>query len=143
MPKLSSLKTDSEFKTELKIYFKTLLPLFAGLMIFIYLLRGLIIDVAFTSDFNAIKSILVWQLAGDFIRITTLAFGFQILVKTMMKEYFLIEIVFNVAYFFLSFYLMKSLSVEGVVQAYFFSNLICLILVIAIFRKLLFGRKLI
>ncbi len=141
MPKLSSLTTDSEFKSELKIYFKSLLPLFAALMIFIYLLRGIIVDIAFTADFSTIKSILFWQLAGDFLRITTLAFGFQILVKTMMKEYFLIEIVFNAAYFFLSYYLMQAFSVEGVVQAYFVSNLICLILVLFIFRKLLISKS--
>ncbi len=141
MPKLSALNTDGEFKNELKIYFKNLLPLFGVVMIFVYLLRGLIVDIAFTSDFNGIKSILIWQLAGDFIRITTLAFGFQILVKTMMKEYFLIEIVFNLAYFTLSFFLMKTLSVEGVVQAYFISNLICLILVLIIFRKLLLRKR--
>jgi hypothetical protein len=58
----------------------------------------------------------------------------------MMKRYFLGEIAFNLSYFLLSVYLMKKLSVEGVLQAYFYANLICLALVLFMFRKLFFKR---
>jgi PST family polysaccharide transporter len=110
------------------------------MLIVIYLARSILIKVAFTEDFSSINDLLIWQLAGDFIRIITLAFGFQILVKTMMKRYFLGEIAFNLSYFLLSIYLMKKLSVEGVLQAYFYANLICLALVLFMFRKLFFKR---
>lgn len=141
MPKLSSLKTDDAFKAELKIYFKTLVPLFAFVLMVIFLFRDMIVNIAFTSEFYKVKEILIWQLAGDLMKIMTLAFGFQILVKTMMKEYFVIEVAFNLIYLLLSFYLMKTLSIEGVVKAYFFSNLFCLLLVLGVFRKLIFTRS--
>ncbi len=140
MPKLASIHTEKEFKAELKSYFKIFVPLFLVMLIVIYLARSIIIKVAFTEDFSSINELLIWQLAGDFIRIITLAFGFQILVKTMMKRYFLGEIVFNLSYFLLSIYLMKKFSVEGVLQAYFYANLICLALVLFMFRKLFFKR---
>jgi PST family polysaccharide transporter len=140
MPKLASINTESEFKTELKSYFKIFVPLFLLMLIVIYFTRTIILKIAFTDEFSNINEFLIWQLAGDFIKILTLAFGFQIVVKTMMKRYFIGEIVFNLSYFVLSIFLMKSSSVEGVLQAYFYANVICLLVVLAMFRKLFLKR---
>lgn len=140
MPKLASIHTEEEFKAELKSYFKIFVPLFLLMLIVIYFAKGIILNIAFTKDFTEINDLLIWQLSGDFIRIITLAFGFQILVKTMMKRYFIGEIVFNLSYFLLSVYLMQRFSVEGVLQAYFYANLICLTLILFMFRKLFFKR---
>jgi len=136
MPKLASIHTESEFKTELKSYFKVFVPLFLVMLIVIYIGKGIILKLAFTPEFSKVESVLIWQLFGDFFRIMTLAFGFQILVKTMMKRYFLVEIVFNSMYFLLSFYLIKENATEGVLQAYFITNVLCFLLVIVLFRKL-------
>ncbi len=138
MPKLASLQTDAEFKMELKSYFKTLVPLFLVMLIIIFIGKVLIVKMAFTNEFSAVKEVLIWQLLGDFFKVMTLAFGFQIVVKTMMKRYFIGEIVFNLSYFLLSFYLMKYNGVEGVLQAYFYSCVICFVLVLVMFRKLFF-----
>lgn len=140
MPKLASIHTEMEFKAELKSYFKIFVPLFLIMLVVIYFARSIIVKVAFTQDFVSINDLIIWQLAGDFIRIITLAFGFQILVKTMMKRYFIGEIAFNFSYFILSIYLMKKFALEGVLQAYFYANLICLVLVLFMFRKLFLKR---
>lgn len=141
MPKLASLQTDAEFKSELKTYFKTLVPLFFVMLIAIYIAKGILLKLAFTSEFSGIRDILVWQLVGDFLRIMTLAFGFQILVKTMMKRYFFIEIVFNASYLLLSFYLVNEFATVGVLKAYVFSNAICLVFVLLMFRKLFIKKS--
>jgi len=137
MPKLASLKTDSEFKLEIINYFKTLVPLFIVMLILVFILKNYIIELAFTKEFNKINSILIWQLLGDFFKIMTLAFGFQILVKSMLKKYFIIEIVFNVCFFILSYVLIPQRSSEGVVQAYFAANLVTFLIIIFMFRKTL------
>ncbi len=139
MPKLASIHTESEFKTELKSYFKVFVPLFLVMLIVIYFGKGIILKLAFTPEFSKVESVLIWQLLGDFFRIMTLAFGFQILVKTMMKRYFLVEIVFNSMYFLLSFYLIKENATEGVLQAYFYTNVFCFLLVLFMFRKLFYS----
>lgn len=141
MPKLASIDTESEFKKELKYYFSVFIPLFLLMLIFIYFGKGIILKLAFTPDFSKVESVLIWQLLGDFFRIMTLAFGFQILVKTMMKRYFLVEIVFNLMYFLLSFYLIKENATEGVLQAYFYTNVLCFLLVLFLFRKLFFKKS--
>ena len=140
MPKLASLTTQSEFKAEVKTYFKTLVPLFVVMLIAVFLFRDLIVDIAFTSEFNPVKDLLVWQMAGDLLRIMSLAFGFQIVVKTMMKEYFIIETAYNLIYLLMSFYLIKMVSVEGAVQAYFFANSCCFAMLIIVFRKVVFSK---
>lgn len=136
MPKLASIHTDSEFKEELKNYFKIFVPLFLVMIVVVFILKDVIINIAFTKEFIQIKEILIWQLLGDFFRIMTLAFGFQIVVKTMMKRYFIGEIVFNLSYYLISIYLIKFYSVEGTLQAYFYSNVIIFIIILVMFRKL-------
>lgn len=141
IPKLAALQTDSEFKKELATYFKTLVPLFSIALLVLYFGKSILINLAFTDEFNSINELLIWQLLGDFFRVMTLAFGYQIVVKTMMKRYFIGEIVFNFSYIALSFYLMKLNAVEGVLQAYFYSNCICFVLILGMFRKLFYKNK--
>lgn len=141
MPKLASMNTENEFKSELKSYFKFLVPLFTVMLIVIYIAKDFILKLAFTEDFSNIKELLIWQLGGDFFRIMTLAFGFQIVVKTMMKRYFIGEIVFNISYFLFSYFFIKSYAVEGVMKAYFYSNIICFVLILIMFRKLFIKSK--
>ncbi len=136
MPKLASLKTDNDFKYELKSYFKTFVPLFIMMLIAVFLFKGIIIDLAFTPVFSGIKQVLVWQLLGDLLRIMTLAFGYQIVAKAMIKKYFILEITFNILYLFLSYYLVQIYSFEGALQAYFFANLFLFVLILWMFRKL-------
>ena len=139
MPKLASIHTETEFKSELKSYFKVFVPLFLLMLIVIYFAKSIILNLAFTKEFSNINDLIIWQLAGDFVKILTLAFGFQIVVKTMMKRYFIGEIIFNLSYFIMAYYLMKNKAVEGVLQAYFYANIICLVVVLIMFRKLFYS----
>ena len=138
MPKLASLKTDNEFKDELKSYFKVFVPLFVIMLIVVFLFKGFIIDLAFTPAFSRIKEVLIWQISGDLLRIMTLAFGYQIVAKAMIKKYLIIEITFNLLYLLLSYYLVRISSFEGALQAYFFANLLLFVLILWMFRKLFF-----
>jgi PST family polysaccharide transporter len=106
------------------------------MLIVIYIVKEMIIKVAFTEEFSSVNHLLIWQLAGDFLRIITLAFGFQIVVKMMLKRYFIGEIIFNLSYFLLSIYLMRYNAIEGVLQAYFYANLITLLLIIFMFKDI-------
>lgn len=141
IPKLASLKTENEFKVELITYFKTFIPLFSAMLMAIFLFKDFIIDLVLTKEFIKIKEVLIWQLLGDLFKLMTLAFGYQILVKAKVKEYFILEIVFNLSYLLLSFYLVKKFSFAGALQAYFYSNVIVFIIVLFVFRKLFLNSK--
>ena len=143
MPKLASLKTDYEFKQELILYFKIFVPLFVIMLFVVFVFRNTIISLAFTPVFSKIKNMLIWQLLGDLFRIMTLAFGYQIAVKGMIRKYFIIEILFNVIYLSLSYYFVQFFSVEGALMAYFYANMFVLILILWMFRKLFFVKSII
>jgi PST family polysaccharide transporter len=140
MPKLASIHTENEFKVELKDYFKILVPLFFVMLLVIYLAKSFVLKLAFTAEFSSINDLLIWQLIGDFFRIMTLAFGFQVLVKTMMKRYFIIELFFNCSYLLLAFYLLPLSGIKGAVQAYCLANILSFLVVLVMFRKL-FSRS--
>lgn len=136
MPKLAELKTDSEFKNELKFYFKTIIPIFTLVLFLVFLLKDFIISMALTKQFQGVSNIMIWQLLGDFLKMISLAFGYQILIKTMTKKYFAVELVFNLSYLVLAYLLVQNQQIEGVVKAYFFANLLSLSLMLVFFRKL-------
>lgn len=137
MPRLAELKTDSEFLSELKNYFRTLVPLFLILAVGIFVFKDFIINIALTKEFSEVKEIIVWQLLGDLLKVMSLAFGYQILVKTMMKRYFAVEIIFNLAYFGLAYFMIQTENVTGAVKAYFLANSISFVLMLVFFRNLL------
>jgi O-antigen/teichoic acid export membrane protein len=141
LPKLASLKTDLEFKNELISYFKLFVPIFLVMIIFIYIFKSYIIHLIFSPEFQSLNSLLKWQLLGDFIKVLTLAFGYQIVVKTMLKLYFFGEIFYNLMYYLLTIYLIKENNIEGAVQAYFYTNLIYFIFILFMFRKLFFIKE--
>jgi polysaccharide transporter, PST family len=135
LPKLSALKTDDEFKTELKYYFSILIPVFIGVLLLVFLLKEIIISIALTSEFKPVSELLIWQLFGDLFRVMTLAFGFQILVKTMIVKYIIVELFYNVCYLLFSFLLFDFFQVKGVLQAYLLTNALTFFMVLVMFRK--------
>lgn len=137
LPKLSTLNSPLEFKKELAYYFKTLVPLFVLVLVLVFLTKNWILDYVLASKFHMVKSLLIWQLLGDLFKIMTLAFGYQILVKTMVKEYLIVEITFNFLFYVGSVFLLKYFSLEGTVMAYFYSSVITFLIVLYFFRKVL------
>jgi PST family polysaccharide transporter len=137
LPKLSALHSLLDFKKELGYYFKILVPLFVLVLVFVFLVKNWLIDYVLASKFNLVKSLLIWQLLGDLFKIMTLAFGYQILVKAMVKRYLFVEISFNFLYYLGSVFLMQYFSLEGTVMAYFYANVITFLIVLYLFRKIL------
>lgn len=141
LPKLASIQTQSEFKFELVNFYKTVIPLFVILIVGLYWVKDLIVKWILTSEFQEVNSLLLGQLGGDFFKVLTLAFGYQIVVKTLIKRYFIIEIFYNLTYYLLAHLWVVELSANGAVQAYFVANLLNFLLILLLFRKTLVGSK--
>lgn len=142
LPKLSAITTDEQFKKELKYYFKYLVPFFIVVLALVFICKNMIISIALTPEFYQVKQLLIWQLLGDLFRVMILAFGYQILIKTRVKQYIFIELFFNVMYFGVAVLLYELYNVEGVVMAYFAANFLTLFVILLLFKKLFFnGNK--
>nr|WP_315171634.1 O-antigen translocase [uncultured Flavobacterium sp.] len=136
MPKLASLSTEDAFKQEVKVYFSSFVPLFLVMLLVLFFTKEWILKWVFTPEFLKLQSVLIWQFLGDFFKILTLAFGYQILVKARLKVYFFLEITFNLSYLLLSLYWIKTRGYEGAIQAYCCASALGFILVLIVFRKL-------
>lgn len=138
VPKLASLKTDKDLKIEIKKYFVSILPIFLIILLLVFFLKDFIIKMALTKEFFEVKTVLIWQLIGDFVKVATLAFGFILSVRAMVIKYIAIELLFNLSYLALAKFLLVDYSIEGVVFSYMVANILTLFLMLWFFRKLIF-----
>jgi len=143
IPKFSEIKTSIGFKKEVFNIYKTLLPLFAGGMLLIFVLKDWVVDITHGEGFLAMKPLFKWQLLGDFIKIASVIVAHQFFAKKMVKQFIVTELISLVLFYAFSTYFIKSMGAEGIVFAHFIRNALCFPIIIFILRKHLFGNHLI
>lgn len=141
LPRLSELTDKNEIRNEIFRSYKVIIPcLLAGLTI-VYLLRHLVIRLLFTPEFLPMEYLFIWQLAGDFFKITSWLLAYLMVAKAMTKCYITTEIGSTLLFVALGFIFMRVNGVIGITQAYFINYIAYLLIMIFIFRKLLiYGR---
>ncbi len=137
-PKLVQAKTNEETKIVFWSFYKNVLPLFAVGLFVIYLLRGLMIKILFTQDFEPVSDLFLWQLVGDFLKAASWILGFQFFAKKMTKAFIVTEIVSLLILYFSSIYFINIFNIEGVVIAHAFTYGMYLLVLGIYFRKSLF-----
>lgn len=132
-PKLT--ETNSNSKEIVLHYLKTIIPLFTICLVIIYFLRKLIIQVLFSSEFESMESLFLWQLIGDVLKATSLIFGTLLIAKKQTKDFIIIEIISLSIMYFSSNWMLHSIGINGIVQAYAFTYLVYLVVLVIYFRK--------
>ncbi len=140
-PQLAKIQTNTEFKTELKKFFKQIFPLFFLAVAVLYIFRYWAIIIFFSKEYLPMEHLFAWQLGGDIIRIISLTIAFLMLARAHIVKYIITEIGFWIVFYFLSRLLMPQYELQGVVMAYFFTYLLYLLTLIILYRKILFSRK--
>ena len=123
VPKFASIHTKKAFTSELKVIYKTLLPLFGIGMLLVYFLRDYVILIIY-PDFTDMSPLFKWQLTGDFVRLATLVLGHQFIAKKMVRNFIFSEILSIALFYFIARYLVNDYGVEGVVMAHFIRSVI-------------------
>lgn len=142
LPKLASLKTDNELRTEILKGYKIILPVVLLSCIIIYLLRNVIINFLFTSDFKIMEELFYWQLIGDFFKVSAWVLAYLMLAKAMTKMYIISEIAFSLGYVIVSYFLINIFQIQGIVIAFALNYLFYFVFMLIIFRKILFKKYL-
>jgi PST family polysaccharide transporter len=132
-PKLA--ETNSNCKEIVLHYLKTIIPLFTIGLVIIYFLRKLIIQVLFSSEFESMESLFLWQLIGDVLKATSLIFGTLLIAKKQTKVFIITETISLCIMYFSTNYMLHTLGINGIVQAYAFTYLIYLVVLVIYFRK--------
>jgi PST family polysaccharide transporter len=135
LPKLSMATSDSETKAIFYNYFKSVFPLFIGVLVVIYFLRSFIVQVLFTSEFLPVNDLFLWQIVGDVFKAASVILGYEFFAKKLTKAYLVTETLSFVSLLSLSFLLVPHFQTEGVVMAHAFTYMFYFALLAFYFRK--------
>lgn len=140
LPKLSSLKSDGEIRKEIFSGYKIILPVVLLGCLAIYLLRFIIIQLLYTPAFLPMESMFFWQLLGDFFKMAAWLLAYVMLARSMTKVYIFTEIFFSVTYVAIGYVLVNMFQLKGAAIAFSINYFIYFIIMILIFRKLIFRK---
>ena len=132
-PKLAEINSNT--KSIITNYLKSIVPIFALGLIAIYFLRKLIIQVLFSSEFESMESLFLWQLIGDLFKSISLIFGTILIAKKLTKAFIVTEIVSLFILYFSSNWMLHAIGINGIVMAHAFTYFAYLIVLIIYFRK--------
>lgn len=141
LPKLSESINNKYLKKEILLAYKFIIPVLMGVLLTVYILRDLIIQLVFTDDFNSMRGLFVWQLIGDFFKITSWVLAFVLIAKSRTKAYIVTELIYVLIYLILGIIMINYNGLEGVVQAYMISYIIYLVYIYIYVRKYIFDTR--
>lgn len=141
LPKLASLNGNRELRKEILQGYKIILPLVFISCLSIYILRFYIIKILFTEEFNTMSELFLFQLIGDFFKITAWILAFLMVAKSMTKIFIITEIIFTFNYVLLSHICISLFKLKGLTIAFAINYFLYLIVMIILFRNLLFNHK--
>jgi PST family polysaccharide transporter len=143
LPKFSSISLSSEFKIVVFDFYQTIIPVFLVILILIFIFKVYIIKFLFTDEFLPTKDLFLWQLLGDFIKVLSMVISFQLLAKKMVWQYLIIESIALINLYVLSVYFIDLHGAKGATIAHTITFLIHFVIILFIFRRLLFSKEII
>jgi O-antigen/teichoic acid export membrane protein len=141
LPKLAELKTNNELRNEIFSVYKLIIPFLLFTTLAIYIFRIFIIHILFTSEFNGMESLFIFQLIGDILKIMGWVLGYLLLAKAMSKIYIILELVNFVLLVILSYFLVNWYGTVGATMAFSIVYLIYFAVLCYVFRNLITGKS--
>jgi PST family polysaccharide transporter len=139
LPKFSSIKDRFNLKKELFNGFKFILPLVLVGCVIIYCLRFYIIIILYSDKFVNMEPLFLYQLVGDFFKMASWILGYLMLSKAMTKIYIVTEIFSTCSYIVLGYLLVNVFGLRGITMAFALNYFLYLLMMVYVFRKLLFN----
>ncbi|MFD0860687.1 O-antigen translocase [Sungkyunkwania multivorans] len=138
LPKLAKDQSNTNFRTVVFGFYKTVMPFFAIGLLLVYLTKYYIVVITLSKDFLQVQELFLWQLIGDFIKVAALAMSYQFQAKGMVKMFVVTELLSVLIIYLSSIYLIDRFGLEGVTLAHAVSYLCYFFVMLLIFRKALF-----
>ena len=139
LPRFSEIDSKREFRKEVFSFYKTVMPIFALLLLVIYLSRSLLVNLLFTEDFRPIEDLFGYQILGDFMRVMSMVIAYQFLAKKMFAHFIILEIFLFVIMYVSSIYLIDVFGLKGAVMGHCLSYFMHFCIILLIFGSSLFG----
>jgi O-antigen/teichoic acid export membrane protein len=140
LPRLAEIKENYVLRQEILKTAKIVLPVLFVCCFSIFVLRDVIIWVLFTREFSEVRNLFAFQMIGDFLKIASWLVAFLFWAKAMTKTFLFTEIAFNITWILFARWGVQQFGLEGSVYAYALNYLLYLLVILFIFRNLLFTR---
>ncbi|MBN2350558.1 MAG: O-antigen translocase [Bacteroidales bacterium] len=141
LPKLAEVKTRKALLKEIFQGYSFILPLVILSSAFIYFLRDFIINILFSSSFVEMKSLFLYQLIGNVLKIASWLISYLLVAKAMTTIFIISELSFGLVYYGLTIVLINKFGVIGATYAYTLSYLYYLIFMAFTFKRILKKMK--
>jgi O-antigen/teichoic acid export membrane protein len=135
LPKYANLYDTQEIKNEVLRGYKLIMPFIVISIVSIYVLRDFIINILFAKSFATMRDMFIWQLTGDFFKISCYLIAYLMLAKSKIKIFIITEIVFGVSYIIFSYIFISLSGANGSVQAFALNYFIYFILFLVLYKK--------
>lgn len=138
LPKLSEIKDDVLLRKEIINGYKLILPVLFVINFLIYECRYIIINLVFTERFIPMSDLFLFQMVGDFFKISSWLLSFLMIAKAMTKLFIFTEIIFSFSFILLCVIFLKYFSLTGLAYAHALNYIIYTLTMMYVFRKVLF-----
>lgn len=142
LPRLSEIKDNPTLKSEIFKVYKIITPIIAGSLLLIFIMKDFLINILFTKEFYPMKDLFFWQLIGDFFKIMSWILAFVMVAKSMSKIYIITEVIFSSFFVGLAILFIDYFGLIGATQSYCLNYFLYFMVMIFIFKKLLFSKAL-
>jgi PST family polysaccharide transporter len=132
-PKLA--ETNSNTKAIILNYLKTIIPVFAIGLGLIYVLRKFIIQMLFSTEFETMETLFLWQLVGDLLKAVSLIFGTILIATKQTKAFIITEIISLFIMYYSTNWMLHAIGIDGIVIAHTFTYFMYLLVLVIYFRK--------
>lgn len=139
LPRFAEINTKKEFRKEVFSFYKTIMPIFALILLVIYLSRSLLVSLLFTQDFQPVEELFGYQILGDFMRVLSMVIAYQFLAKKMFAHFIVLEIFLFVIIYFTSINFIDLYGLKGAVMGHCLSYIMHFGIILLIFGSSLFS----
>ena len=141
LPRLAELRSKQELRREISSVYKLIIPLLIAATIVIYIVRKFIIQLLFTREFAGMQDLFGFQLIGDIFKMAGWILGYLMIAKAMTKTYITMEFVSYSGQVLFSCGFVVLYGTVGATIGYAVGNLLYFVIMIIIFRKVLFNYE--
>lgn len=137
LPRLSEISDNVELRREIFRCYKFIIPTLLLLITVIFLLRHFILWLLFSPAFYPMEDLFVWQLLGDFFKISSWLLAFIMVAKAKTTLFITTEIVFSLSYILLCFIFLQNNGIIGLTQGYLINYIFYLMFMVYFFRNVI------
>ncbi|HTD92746.1 MAG TPA: O-antigen translocase [Chitinophagaceae bacterium] len=141
LPRMAELKTQRELRTEIVHTYKIILPALFVMLAMIFLFRNTIMHLVFSSKFEGMQDLFLYQLIGDFFKIAGWILACQLVAKAMTRTYIITEIGNRAFFVGVGILFVNNYGTIGATIAYAIVCFLYFLVMVFIFRKMLFSRQ--